>query len=334
MHRDLKPENILMVDRHSLKIKLTDFGLAKVVSRADFLTTYCGTPNYGKHLLSVFLIYTTIVAPEVLSPSAERAYNKAVDLWSAGVVLYICLCGGPPFSDALAPPSLKEQILKGLYHFPSPDWDDISDEAVDLVVWLLTVDVNQRATVQDALEHPFMELRDEELAEDSVIEVLDALDSAVPRLERMTTEELVNSQKEVSPMKRRGRNAGSQVEQNAWQEKQRLSQSLGMYIRRQGSAVGGYSQGRGEHTLRTTTQWFTANSGEEAADIDGKVTLKTGVTVQMQHVHLDDTKEEEMPVGAKKRSAPLSFESPTIEYVNGSAFDHLPTRGDMGKRRK
>ncbi|KAI8852079.1 kinase-like domain-containing protein [Chytridium lagenaria] len=91
VHRDLKPENILLITREEgdLRIKISDFGLAKLVGEESFLKTLCGTPNY--------------VAPEVLNPAKGRAYGKAVDLWSSGVILYICLCGFPPFSDELAP---------------------------------------------------------------------------------------------------------------------------------------------------------------------------------------------------------------------------------------
>ncbi|KAI9197305.1 kinase-like domain-containing protein [Polychytrium aggregatum] len=143
-HRDLKPENVLLVskDANDMRIKLSDFGLAKLIGEQNFMKTLCGTPNY--------------VAPEVLTHAAGRSYTKAVDLWSCGVILYICLVGFPPFSEELAPPRMTDQIKLGKYAFPSPWWDSISPEAIDLVKGLLTVDPAQRLTTDQALEHPWM----------------------------------------------------------------------------------------------------------------------------------------------------------------------------------
>jgi serine/threonine-protein kinase Chk2 len=118
VHRDLKPENILLMDE-DLTVKIGDFGLAKIVGEASFTTTLCGTPSY--------------VAPEILADNRARKYTKAVDIWSLGVVLYICLCGFPPFSDELKTPnfpySLADQIRQGLYEYPSPYWDSVGDPA-------------------------------------------------------------------------------------------------------------------------------------------------------------------------------------------------------------
>lgn len=87
VHRDIKPENILLISLSDLSIKLADFGLAKIIGEESFTSTLCGTPSY--------------VAPEILVSGNNRRYTKAVDIWSLGVVLYICLCGFPPFSDEL-----------------------------------------------------------------------------------------------------------------------------------------------------------------------------------------------------------------------------------------
>lgn len=90
-------------------------------------------------------------------PSRNRKYTKAVDIWSLGVVLYICLCGFPPFSDELAPPNLRDQIKEGRFDYPSPYWDAIGDAALDLIDRMLTVDPEARITVEDALEHPWVQ---------------------------------------------------------------------------------------------------------------------------------------------------------------------------------
>ncbi|KAL5614348.1 hypothetical protein BROUX41_004454 [Berkeleyomyces rouxiae] len=144
VHRDLKPENILLQGEDIGSVKIADFGLAKIVGEDSFATTLCGTPAY--------------VAPEVLSYSPE--YNKAVDVWSLGVILYVILCGFPPFSDELRtrafPYSMTEQIIRGEYEFPSPYWDPISDNACHLIESMLQVNPKHRFTIDQCLAHPWM----------------------------------------------------------------------------------------------------------------------------------------------------------------------------------
>jgi serine/threonine-protein kinase CHEK2 len=144
VHRDIKPENILLTDKE-LSVKLADFGLAKIIGEESFTTTLCGTPSY--------------VAPEILEDTKHRRYTKAVDIWSLGVVLYICLCGFPPFSDELYtrenPYTLTQQIKLGRFDYPSPYWDTVGDPALDLIDRMLTVDVEKRYTIDQCLEHPW-----------------------------------------------------------------------------------------------------------------------------------------------------------------------------------
>ncbi|KAL1896393.1 serine/threonine protein kinase [Sporothrix stenoceras] len=145
VHRDIKPENILLVDR-DLHVKLADFGLAKIIGEESFTTTLCGTPSY--------------VAPEILADGRHRKYTKAVDIWSLGVVLYICLCGFPPFSDELRSPefpfNMSQQIRSGRFTFPSPYWDSVGDAALDLIDHMLVVDPERRYTVDQCMAHPWM----------------------------------------------------------------------------------------------------------------------------------------------------------------------------------
>jgi len=142
VHRDLKPENILLVtDEDDSKIKIADFGFAKEINpegEAELKTT-CGTPGY--------------VAPEIIS---GKRYHKEVDMWSLGVIAYILLCGYPPFYDSNQA-QLFKKIRKGQYQFEPEFWDQVSDDAKDLVKGLLLVDVASRFTVEDVLKHPWVQ---------------------------------------------------------------------------------------------------------------------------------------------------------------------------------
>jgi serine/threonine-protein kinase Chk2 len=73
--------------------------------------------------------------------------------------LYICLCGFPPFSDELYsaenPYTLSQQIKAGRFDYPSPYWDSVGDPALDLIDRMLTVNVEERISIDDCLEHPW-----------------------------------------------------------------------------------------------------------------------------------------------------------------------------------
>ena len=149
MHRDIKPENILLMDE-GLTIKLADFGLAKIIGEQSFTTTMCGTPGY--------------VAPEILQESNHRKYTRAVDVWSLGVVLYVCLCGFQPFSEELYHPqryplTMRQQIQKGVFFYPSPYWEDIDMRVLPLIDQMLTVNPDDRITIAECLEHPWLTQR-------------------------------------------------------------------------------------------------------------------------------------------------------------------------------
>jgi len=138
-HRDLKPENLLLKGgANDTDVMLSDFGLSKVVGVESMMDTACGTPYY--------------VAPEVLSATG---YDKEVDLWSAGVITYLLLCGFPPFyGESL--PEVFEQIMKAEFDFPDPYWTNISNDAKDLIKKLLVVDAKKRLTASQALQHPWL----------------------------------------------------------------------------------------------------------------------------------------------------------------------------------
>ncbi|KAL8713527.1 MAG: hypothetical protein Q9220_002389 [cf. Caloplaca sp. 1 TL-2023] len=178
VHRDIKPENILLADK-KLSVKLADFGLAKIIGEQSFTTTLCGTPSY--------------VAPEILENSRHRKYTRAVDVWSLGVVLYICLCGFPPFSDELYtsenPYNLSQQIKMGRFDYPSPYWDSVGDPALDLIDRMLTVDIDKRISIDECLEHPWITQRGLNPADstDGLTGAMDQLDFSKRKVARERT---------------------------------------------------------------------------------------------------------------------------------------------------
>ncbi|KAJ8383197.1 hypothetical protein SKAU_G00039750 [Synaphobranchus kaupii] len=140
VHRDIKPENLLVCEYPdgTKSLKLGDFGLATVVEGP--LHTVCGTPTY--------------VAPEII---AETGYGLKVDIWAAGVITYILLCGFPPFrSEKNIQEDLFDQILVGRLDFPAPYWDNITDTAKELIGQMLQVNVEARYTAEDVLSHPWV----------------------------------------------------------------------------------------------------------------------------------------------------------------------------------
>nr|XP_055044866.1 serine/threonine-protein kinase DCLK2 isoform X5 [Misgurnus anguillicaudatus] len=144
VHRDIKPENLLVCEYPdgTKSLKLGDFGLATVVEGP--LYTVCGTPTY--------------VAPEII---AESGYGLKVDIWAAGVITYILLCGFPPFrSEKNQQEELFEQILLGKLEFPSPYWDNIGASAKDLIGKMLQVNVGVRYTADEVLSHPWVQVRE------------------------------------------------------------------------------------------------------------------------------------------------------------------------------
>ncbi|XBW35081.1 hypothetical protein QEN19_000643 [Hanseniaspora menglaensis] len=165
IHRDIKPENVLLDIKYrdnknlnneddiqlgpwddnelSITVKLADFGLAKFIGGSGntnnkMTTTMCGSPGY--------------VSPEILE---NKEYSEKTDMWSLGVLLYIVLCGFPPFSDQLGPPSMKQQIIEAKYAFYSPYWDEIPDIALDLISNLLQLDTKKRFSIIQAVNHPW-----------------------------------------------------------------------------------------------------------------------------------------------------------------------------------
>ncbi len=141
MHRDLKPENFLLADdTDQALVKATDFGLSVFFRPEQHFSEIVGSAFY--------------VAPEVL----KCKYSKEADIWSVGVILYILLCGTPPFWDDTEQ-GIFNEILKAKIEpdlFNTAPWPKISDGAKECVKMMLTRDPTQRATAEKVMNHSWM----------------------------------------------------------------------------------------------------------------------------------------------------------------------------------
>ncbi|XP_077220002.1 calcium-dependent protein kinase 29 [Tasmannia lanceolata] len=150
MHRDLKPENFLLMSKdEDSPLKATDFGLSVFIEEGKVYQSIVGSAYY--------------VAPEVL----RRNYGKEMDVWSAGVILYILLSGVPPFW-AETEKGIFDAILEGSIDFKSSPWPSISNSAKDLIKKMLTQDPKKRITAAQVLEHLWM--REDGIASDKPID--------------------------------------------------------------------------------------------------------------------------------------------------------------------
>jgi calcium-dependent protein kinase len=142
-HRDLKPENFLFHNRDPIEdnvLKLIDFGLSCKFNDGEPMSTKAGTPFY--------------VAPEVLT----GRYGHLVDLWSAGVIMYVLLCGSPPFSGRDQREVLAN-VRRCQLRFHPRAWGGISEDAKELVSSLVKADPESRLNAGQALTHPWIRNR-------------------------------------------------------------------------------------------------------------------------------------------------------------------------------
>ncbi|KAK9169878.1 hypothetical protein Syun_002018 [Stephania yunnanensis] len=139
MHRDLKPENFLFANKKETSpLKAIDFGLSVIFKPGERFTEIVGSPYY--------------MAPEVL----KRNYGPEIDVWSAGVILYILLCGVPPFW-AETEQGVAQAIIRSVIDFKREPWPKVSENAKDLVKKMLDPDPKRRLTAEQVLEHTWLQ---------------------------------------------------------------------------------------------------------------------------------------------------------------------------------
>jgi calcium-dependent protein kinase len=133
VHRDLKPENLLLVSNDEIdNIKVIDFGTSVVFDPNTKMRHKFGTPYY--------------IAPEVLN----RMYDEKCDVWSCGVIMYILLCGQPPFKGKTHR-EIFDKIRAGKFTFQQPEWGYVSREAMKLIKKMLTYNATDRPSAEEAL---------------------------------------------------------------------------------------------------------------------------------------------------------------------------------------
>ena len=145
VHRDLKPENIMLTQKPkngNYQIKLIDFGTAKIFKPGKKMNKFIGTSYY--------------IAPEVL----KERYDEKCDVWSCGVILFILLCGYPPFNG-----NTNVDIFHAIQNqnpiFGGEEWEDITPEAKDLIKQMLKKNPNERLTAEMCLRHKWFKMLDD-----------------------------------------------------------------------------------------------------------------------------------------------------------------------------
>uniref|UniRef100_A0A4W4F360 Serine/threonine-protein kinase n=1 Tax=Electrophorus electricus TaxID=8005 RepID=A0A4W4F360_ELEEL len=138
VHCDLKPENVLLASAEPFpQVKLCDFGFARIIGEKSFRRSVVGTPAY--------------LAPEVL---LNQGYNRSLDMWSVGVIMYVSLSGTFPFNED---EDINDQIHNAAFMYPPNPWKQISPEAIDLINNLLQVKMRKRYSVDKSLSHAYLQ---------------------------------------------------------------------------------------------------------------------------------------------------------------------------------
>nr|CAD2174825.1 unnamed protein product [Meloidogyne enterolobii] len=138
VHCDLKPENILLTsDSDFPQVKLCDFGFARIIGERSFRRSVVGTPAY--------------LAPEVLR---NKGFNRSLDMWSVGVIVYVSLSGTFPFNED---EDINDQIQNAEFMYPPNPWKEVSAEAIEFISSLLQVKMSKRLTVSKSLAHIWLQ---------------------------------------------------------------------------------------------------------------------------------------------------------------------------------
>jgi len=171
-HRDLKPENILCLYEDTIcPVKLCDFDLGSGIKFTSGLADPMTTPMLVTPVGSAEFMAPEIVEAFIEDTEEDLKYDKKCDMWSLGVIVYILLCGYPPFTGSCGnscgwaqgegceacQTNLFNNIHNGRYSFPDREWGHVSAAAKDLICCLLEKDSRQRLSATDVLAHPWLQ---------------------------------------------------------------------------------------------------------------------------------------------------------------------------------
>ena len=142
IHRDLKPDNIMLTESNDKgHIKIMDFGLSKILGKKEKTSDGFGT--------------LTFVSPEVL---IRKPYNKEIDIWSIGVILYLILSGDLPFDDE---EDDEQKIAKSIVYneveFPSKKFGNKSKEVIELIKRCLTKEPKDRIKIDEIIKSDWIQ---------------------------------------------------------------------------------------------------------------------------------------------------------------------------------
>ncbi|TKA61292.1 hypothetical protein B0A49_12344, partial [Cryomyces minteri] len=164
-HRDIKPDNILIACEDPFSVKLSDFGLSKVVKNEEtFLKTFCGTLLYCAP--EVFPHYEAHIASKGTkrrrcsnTPQTKfHSYSQSVDIWSFAAVLWFSLCNKPPFEGVAdnTGRGMFDKIMRTPLDTTPLQQLGISANAIDLLVAMLNTDPSLRPSEVQCLQHPWL----------------------------------------------------------------------------------------------------------------------------------------------------------------------------------
>lgn len=157
-HRDIKPENFLFESKdEEAALKIIDFGLSKILEKGERSSDGINTTGGGRRqkLAQLGKMNTKAGTPCYISPEVLTGnYSIDCDMWSVGCMLYILLCGYPPF-EGEDDYELCQSILKGKVEFDGEEWDSVSKDAKNLINSLICKP-EKRLTAEEALQHKWM----------------------------------------------------------------------------------------------------------------------------------------------------------------------------------